>query len=172
MQPVPFPVSRLALPQSRPKLEVSGMRVCHQGFVLDDEIERFDFERCHGWLGGSYWSPGITRPEVERGFRKSSLVAGAYRDGTQVGCLRLVSDFTRFAYVMDVFVDSAWRGRRLGVALVRFVVEHPELALVFKWTLATADAHGVYRHVGFHELTAPERWMSLERKRAWLPSTT
>lgn len=145
------------------------MRLCHAGFVISDALERFDFERCHGWLTASYWSPGITRREVERGFRQSSLVAGAYRDGTQVGCLRLVTDFTRFAYVMDVFVDPAERGRGLGVALVRFVLAHPELELVFKWTLATADAHGVYQNAGFHALVAPERWMSLERPRAWLP---
>jgi GNAT superfamily N-acetyltransferase len=145
------------------------MRLAHHDYVLDDDLARFDFERCHRWLSGSYWSPGITRREVERGFRKSSLVAGAYRDGAQVGCLRLVSDFTRFAYLMDVFVESESRGRGLAVALVRFVTSHPELSLVYKWTLATADAHGVYRHAGFHELPAPERWMSLELERAWLP---
>jgi GNAT superfamily N-acetyltransferase len=145
------------------------MRLCHAGFVIADGLERFDFGRCHAWLSASYWSPGITRSEVERGFRRSSLVAGAYRDGTQVGCLRLVTDFTRFAYLMDVFVDPAWRARRLGGALVRFALGHPELSLVYKWTLATADAHEVYRRAGFHELTAPERWMSFERSRDWLP---
>ena len=145
------------------------MRRCHRGFVIDEAAERFDFARCHAWLTQSYWSPGIPRSEVERAFRRSSLVAGAYRDGEQVGCLRLVTDFTRFAYVMDVFVEPEARGQRLGVALVRFALEHPELSLVFKWTLATADAHGVYAHAGFHALTAPERWMSFERPRAWLP---
>lgn len=144
------------------------MRLCHRGFVIADGVQRFDFERCHGWLRESYWSPDITRAEVERGFRRSSFVAGAYHGGTQVGCLRLVTDFTRFAYVMDVFVTPECRGRGLGGALVRFALTHPELSLVYKWTLATADAHAVYRRAGFHELTAPERWMSLERRRAWL----
>jgi len=143
------------------------MRLCHAGFVLDDSLDRFDFERCHAWLTQSYWSPGITRAEVERGFRRSSFVTGAYRDGEQVGCLRLVTDFTRFAYFMDVYVSEALRGRGLGRALVRFALEHPELSLVYKWTLATADAHGVYRGVGFHELPEPDRWMALARSRAW-----
>lgn len=148
------------------------MQIAHQGFTIDDDLRRFDFGRVHGWLRGSYWSPGITRAEVERGFQKSSLVAGAYRDGTQVGCARVVSDFTRFAYVLDVFVEPEARGQRLGVTLVRFFLEHPELSLVFKWALATLDAHGVYRHAGFHALTGAERWMSLEKKRDWLPDTT
>jgi GNAT superfamily N-acetyltransferase len=145
------------------------MRRCHQGFVLDDDIGRFEFARCHGWLTEAYWSPGITRTEVERGFRRSSFVAGVYGDGQQVGCARLVTDFTRFAYFMDVFVAPEWRGKGLGRALVGFALEHPDLALVSKWTLATADAHGVYRGVGFDELPEPSRWMALGRRRDWLP---
>ncbi len=145
------------------------MRLCHSGFVLDDAIDRFDFARCHAWLHTAYWSPGITRVEVERAFRRSSFVAGAYRDGEQVSCLRLVTDFTRFAYFMDVFVMPELRGQGLGRRLVSFALEHPDLALVYKWTLATADAHGVYRGVGFRDLSEPSRWMSLERRRGWLP---
>jgi hypothetical protein len=37
------------------------MRLLHQGIVLDDRLARFDFERVHGWLTTSYWSPGIGR---------------------------------------------------------------------------------------------------------------
>jgi GNAT superfamily N-acetyltransferase len=148
------------------------MRLCHLGFVLDDDVERFDFSRCHGWLRAAYWSPGIPRVEVERAFRRSSFVAGLYWNGEQVGCLRLVTDFTRFAYFMDVFVVPELRGQGLGRRLVSFALEHPDLSLVYKWTLATADAHGVYRGVGFHDLVEPSRWMSLERRRDWLPDST
>lgn len=144
------------------------MRLLHQGIVIDDRLERFDFERVHGWLTASYWSPGIPRSEVERGFRHSSFTAGAYTSSGQVGCLRLVSDFTRFAYLMDVYVESALRGRGVGRALVRFALAHPSLSRVYKWTLATADAHGVYAGAGFHALPEPQRWMSLERRPAWM----
>ena len=137
-------------------------------FLLDDALERMDFEVCHRWLTTAYWSSGITRIEVERGFKNSTLVAGAYRDDAQVGCLRVVSDRTRFAYLMDVFVDPEFRSRGLGTALVRFALGHPELAPVYKWLLGTHDAHEVYRRVGFGDLARPERWMSLERPRPWL----
>jgi len=144
------------------------MRLCHHGVVIDDRLDRFDFARVHAWLSASYWSPGIPLSEVDHGFRNSSFVAGAYLDSTQIGCLRLVTDFTRFAYLMDVYVSEPARGRGVGQALVRFALEHPKLSRVYKWTLATADAHGVYERVGFHALPLPQRWMSLERRPAWL----
>lgn len=136
--------------------------------ALDDDLQRFDFERCHAWLTSAYWSPGITRAEVERGFRHSTLVVGAYSGPRQDGCLRVVSDLTRFAYVMDVFVEPSQRGRGLGGALVRFALEHPSLSLVQGWMLATNDAHGLYRKLGFTELSHAERWMRLRREREWL----
>ena len=144
------------------------MRAPHHDYELDDALQRFDFARCHAWLSGAYWSLGISRADVEHGFRHSSLVVGAYREGEQLGCLRVISDRTRFAYLSDVFVDPSARGLGLGRTMVRFALEHPELALVYRWLLATDDAHGVYRALGFGELEHPDTWLTLRRQRAWL----
>ncbi|HWO12263.1 MAG TPA: GNAT family N-acetyltransferase [Polyangiaceae bacterium] len=144
------------------------MQASHQDQELDDGLDRFDFGRCHTWLTAAYWSVGISRAEVERGFRNSTLVVGTYQGGEQTGCLRVISDRTRFAYFMDVFVDPAARGRGLGRAMVRFALEHPDLAPVYRWLLATHDAHGVYRALGFIELEHPEYLLGLDRPRAWL----
>ena len=129
-------------------------------WVLSDDRSRVDWARVTGWLAGSYWCPGIPRAAVERAARHSSLVAGAYAaDGAQVGHLRVVSDCTRFANIMDVFVAEPVRGRGLGPALVRFALEHPAHRAIARWQLGTRDAHGVYAHEGFRPLGAPERWM-------------
>ena len=69
---------------------------------------------------------------------------------------------------MDVFVDPSARGNGLGRAMVRFALEHPDLALVYRWVLATNDAHDVYRALGFGEIDHPERWLTLGRPRQWL----
>jgi ribosomal protein S18 acetylase RimI-like enzyme len=145
------------------------MRVRHGEYWLDDSFDGFQLDVCQRWLAGSYWSPGITLADVEHGFRNSTLVVGAYAGSEQVGCARVVSDRTRFAFIMDVIVDDAHRRRGLGRAMVRFLLEHPELSLVYRVALVTNDAHGVYAGVGFGPLARPERWMTLERKREWLP---
>ena len=131
----------------------------HGEYEIDDSRERLDFQTVHRWLTGTYWSPGISREMVERGARHSALVVGVYREGEQVGYVRIVSDTTRFAYVCDVFVDEAHRGKGIASAMVRFALDYPDFETVSRWLLATRDAHAVYRSVGFTELAEPTRWM-------------
>lgn len=137
------------------------MLAAHESFEIDDDLARVDFERVHRWLAGSYWSSGIARETVERAAQNSSLVVGAYADGNQVGCLRVVSDRTTFAWLCDVFVDESHRGLGIGTAMVRFALNHPEHLGLRRWLLATRDAHGVYRSVGFEPIPNPEMWMIL-----------
>ncbi|MDB6036651.1 MAG: acetyltransferase [Verrucomicrobiales bacterium] len=127
-------------------------------YQIDEDIARIDFARVHSWLTTSYWSPGISREWVERAARHSALVLGVYSAQGQVGYLRVVSDRARLAYLCDVWIDSEHRGKGLGRLIVRYALEHPELARV-KWILATADAHGVYANLGFKPLSEPQRWM-------------
>ena len=131
----------------------------HGIYQIDDERQRVDFPTVRGWLATTYWSPGTTQADVERGAKYSSLVVGAYLAGKQVGYLRVVSDRYRFAYIADVIVDPAHRGRGIGRAMVKFSLEHPDHRGLHTWVLATHDAHGVYRSLGFEPLTEPDRWM-------------
>jgi GNAT superfamily N-acetyltransferase len=70
----------------------------------------------------------------------------------------VVSDGARFAYLGDVFVLEAARGRGLGTWLVECVLAAPALSDVEGWLLGTRDAHRLYERFGF-ELAAPSRYM-------------
>jgi len=134
-----------------------------EGYVLEEGLSRIDWSRVHAWLTASYWSPGITREQVERAARYSALVLAAFSGQEQVGYLRVVSDKTRFAYICDVWVVAAHRRRGLARAMVRYAMEHADFSTV-GWLLATADAHGVYATLGFAPLKDPERWMGYKAK--------
>jgi ribosomal protein S18 acetylase RimI-like enzyme len=144
----------------------------HRAWVLSDDHRRIDFARVTEWLQGSYWCPGIPRAAVEQAARHSSLVVGAYDSpsGQQVGFLRVVSDCTRFAYLMDVYVASELRGCGLGRAMVRFALNHPPHRDVARWMLGTRDAHGVYAREGFEPLAEPDRLMQRNRPAPWEPA--
>jgi ribosomal protein S18 acetylase RimI-like enzyme len=127
---------------------------------ISADQNRLRMDDIQGMLSKTYWSPGITKNEIAKGIRNSALVVGAYdAGGRQVGFCRVISDKTRFAYLLDVIVAEDCRHRGIGQEMVRFAMAHPELSDVYQWLLKTSDAHGVYGKCGFAPLEDPERWM-------------
>ncbi|MBN8819043.1 MAG: GNAT family N-acetyltransferase [Sphingomonas sp.] len=129
---------------------------------LSDDKARLDVARIHGWLAGSYWSPGIARALVERAIAGSHCL-GAYQatdDGAvQIGFARMITDHATFAWLADVWVDEAARGQGLGRRMVGWFLDHPDFQGLRRIGLTTADAHGVYAALGFAPLARPERYM-------------
>ena len=68
--------------------------------------------------------------------------------GSQVGYARALSDGVSDAYLADVIVDPAHRGRGVGKLLIKTMVDDGPGA-EFRWTLFTDDAHGLYAGFGF-----------------------
>ena len=119
------------------------------GLELDDDPARVDLDEVHRYLSNeSYWANGRSRETVERLIRGASRVVGLYDGEQQVGFTRTVSDGVAFAYLADVYVLSAYRGRAFGVELVRETVERGPYAGL-KWLLHTSDAHTLYEKLGF-----------------------
>jgi GNAT superfamily N-acetyltransferase len=135
-------------------------------YLISDSIDRIDFERVTRLLKDAFWSKDIGEAEVRKGAANSALVVAAHHaaDGL-AGYLRVISDKTRFAYILDVYVDEAHRGRGLARSMVRFALDHPEMTDVYQWILITRDAHDVYRAAGFEPLWEPGRWMSIWKPR-------
>ena len=132
---------------------------------ISDQPGRLDLDMVHRYLSEeSYWAEGISRELVRRSMAHS-LCFGVYArtagggETRQVGFARVVSDRATFAYLADVFILPAHRGRGLSKQLVAAVSAHPELQGLRRWMLATADAHGLYRQHGFTPLAEPERFM-------------
>lgn len=128
-------------------------------YLASADPARLDLDVVHGYLRRSYWSPEIPRETVRRA-AGHSLVFGIFHDTAgQVAYARVVSDRATFAYLCDVFVLEEHRGAGLGEWLVDFLQRHPELQGLRRWMLATRDAHGLYRKLGWTELGDPTRFM-------------
>jgi N-acetylglutamate synthase-like GNAT family acetyltransferase len=128
-------------------------------YTISTDPARLDLEVIHDFLANrSYWAKGIPRPLVKKAI-EHSLCFGLYHQGRQIGFARVLTDYARFAYLMDVFVLEEFRGKGLGKWLMECVFGHPELQGVRRWMLATWDAHSLYAKYGFTPLDRPDRLM-------------
>jgi GNAT superfamily N-acetyltransferase len=119
------------------------------GIELDDDAGRVDVDAVHDFLANhSYWARGRPRDTVERLVREAQRVVGLYDGERQIGFARAFTDGASLVYLADVYVLPEFRGRGLGVELVREMVENGPLRGV-RWILHTRDAHDLYRKVGF-----------------------
>lgn len=126
-----------------------------------------DLDLIHAELARCYWCEGIPRATVERAMR-GSLNFLLREDGALVGYARVISDRATFAYLCDVFVQEACRGRGLGDWLISQVLAHPELQGLRRFSLFTRDAHALYARHGFTPLAAPDRGMEIVRPGLYL----
>jgi ribosomal protein S18 acetylase RimI-like enzyme len=126
-------------------------RELDNGLVLDDDPTRVDIEAVHDFLANeSYWATGRPRELVERLIREADRVVGLYDGDRQIGFARAFTDGAALVYLADVYVLPEYRGRGLGVELVREMVENGPYATL-RWSLHTKDAHRLYRRFGFGE---------------------
>ena len=129
------------------------------GFTISTDPAHLDLDVVWRYLHDeSYWATGVPRELVARSIAASlsfGLFAGeAGRGGTQIGFSRVVSDFATFAWLCDVFVLPAYRGRGLATWLIGTVVAHPDLQVQRGFVLATRDAHRLYAKFGWEPVEA------------------
>lgn len=119
------------------------MRVA--GYNISTERNKLDRDVIHEFLSEkSYWCPGIPRSIVDKSI-KNSLCSDIYHEKNQVAFARVVSDFSTFALIADVFVLKNHRSKGLSKWLMLAVMEHPDLQNLRRLLLLTSDAHSLYR---------------------------
>lgn len=126
---------------------------------ISTDRDELDVAIVHEFLSQqSTWARGISRELVEKSIR-NSLCFGGFLDRSQVAFARVISDYTTFANLVDVFVLRGYRGRGYSKQLMSSVLAHPQLQGLRRFTLHTADAHGLYRQFGFDVALKPETYM-------------
>lgn len=106
-------------------------------------------------LQGLYWTQALTHEALARAQRGSTAWVGAFADGQLIGTARAMSDGARLAWIYDVVIAAPWRGRGVGEALVRLLLDHPAVRGVGKVLLGTRDAMAFYARFGFEEVASP-----------------
>jgi GNAT superfamily N-acetyltransferase len=138
------------------------IRSREDGYELSTDTDRLDVVLVHRWLStDAFWALGRSRETVERSVRGSLNFAIYDAAGTQVAYARVVTDWATFAWLCDVYVAPAHRGKGLGTWMAGAVRDHLAPYELKRVLLSTLDAHEVYSKVGFTPLPNPENLMVL-----------
>ncbi|MBY2915366.1 GNAT family N-acetyltransferase [Rhizobium leguminosarum] len=129
-------------------------------YTVSTERARIDIRQLwQHYRDEAYWAKDLEYARLKAAIG-GSLPIGVYdTSGAVAGFCRVVTDGATFAYMRDVLILEAHRGRGLGSALSKRALRHPDLARVNYWLLRTVDAHGVYAKLGFTPLPDAQTFM-------------
>jgi GNAT superfamily N-acetyltransferase len=133
-----------------------------QHITISTDKSKLQVSYIHAFLAHeSYWSKNIPIELVIRSI-DGSICFGVYDGNRQIGFARVITDHATFAYLADVFIDKAYRGKRISKQLMSYIMDYEPLKGIRSFMLATLDAHSLYEQFGFQPLKEPARYMSIK----------
>jgi nitroimidazol reductase NimA-like FMN-containing flavoprotein (pyridoxamine 5'-phosphate oxidase superfamily)/ribosomal protein S18 acetylase RimI-like enzyme len=120
------------------------------GTTLHVALADGDAEAAAALLAGTYWNDE-TEPAVIASAQEGSTAWVGAKDehGTLCASARALSDGAKHAWIYDVIVREDLRGRGVGDAVVRLLLEHPGVRRAANVHLGTRDAMAFYGAMGF-----------------------
>lgn len=140
-------------------------------YTVSTDRSRIDVESVHAFLTSTYWSPGIPEETVRRAIA-GSICFGIYHGDAQVGFARVITDRATYAYLSDVYVVEAHRGRGLSKWMMTVIMAHPDLQGLRRFALSTRDARGLYEQFGFQLVANPQLQMEILRRDIYLRASS
>lgn len=127
-------------------------------YLISTDPSKIQLNVVHEFLANSYWAKNIPIDLVKKSLDNSLCFTLLKRD-RQIGFARLVTDYSTFAYLADVFVLDEFRDIGLSKWIMEIIMNFPEVQGLRTWILKTWDAHGLYEKYGFSSSKFPERVM-------------
>lgn len=127
----------------------------NSNYTISTNKKKLDVDLISRFLKNSYWSKGIPVEVVKKSI-ENSLCFGVYQCAKQVGFARVITDYSTFAYIADVFIVGEHRKRGLSKQMMTAILNHPDLQGLKRWLLSTKDAHGLYEKFGFKKPQHPD----------------
>ena len=133
-------------------------------YHISTDKSKLDKELIYNFLtNDSYWAKGRSKETVYKSI-ENSLCFGLYLNDKQVGFARVVTDYSTFAWILDVFILNEFRKKGLGKRLMNEIMNHNQLQNLQRWGLNTFDAQSLYEKYGFRIIERPEIYMEITSK--------
>lgn len=129
-------------------------------FYVSTDKSKLDIDLIVDFLNNkSYWAKNRSKATIEKSIMNSVCFGAFDQENRQVGFARVITDFSVFAWILDVFILQEYQSKGLGKFLIQEIMSHPDLIAIKRWGLGTNDAHGLYEKFGFKSLSNPEYMM-------------
>lgn len=102
-------------------------------------------------LRDQYWNGPYDHGQLVRAVREADAWIGARIDGRLVGTAAATSNGAKQAHIYDVAVQTEFRGKGLGKAMMKVLLDHAQVRGARTVSLRTLDAQSFYRDLGFEE---------------------
>ena len=117
-------------------------------YQVSTDKEKLDIQAIHQYLTRSTWAKGIDLDTVSASI-ENSLNFGVYRNELQIGFARLITDYSTFAYLCDVYVLEEYQGDGLGRWVMECIHNHPLFEQLRRIVLFTTTAPWLYEKFGY-----------------------
>ncbi|WP_387692878.1 GNAT family N-acetyltransferase [Photorhabdus sp. RM71S] len=118
------------------------------GYIISTDKHELDINLIHQFLEKTSWAEGIDKETVNLSI-ENSLNFGLYKDSQQIGFARIVTDFTTFGYLCDVFILEDYQGLGLARWMMECCLDHPQIIKLRRIMLVTTTAPWLYEKTGY-----------------------
>ncbi|EIC84853.1 GNAT family N-acetyltransferase [Serratia sp. M24T3] len=117
-------------------------------FLVSTDREKLDVPAIYQYLTRSTWAKGIDLDIVSASI-DNTLSFGVYQNESQIGFARLITDYSTFAYLCDVYILEEFQGEGLGRWLIECIHKHPVFVKLRRIMLFTTTAPWLYEKLGY-----------------------
>ena len=119
-----------------------------KNIIFSKDKKDIDLEKLVKYISKeSYWGKNRDVEIIVKSI-ENSLCYSVLLDGEFVGFARVITDYSTFKYLCDVFILPEHQGKGMGKELLQFIMDDPEIK-DGPYLLLTKDAHGFYSKFGF-----------------------
>lgn len=118
--------------------------------IVTKDKNRIDRELVIQYLNNeSYWARERSTDLIHKSI-ENSLCFSLLKEDEFIGFCRVVTDFSTFSYICDLFILSKYQNQKMGSFFLESIIKDEEIKDT-TFVLFTQTAHKFYEKFGFHQ---------------------
>ena len=119
-----------------------------ENIIISKDKKDIDLKKLVKYISKeAYWGKNTDRDVIVKSI-ENSLCYSVLLNNEFIGFARIITDYSTFKYLCDVFILPDYQGKGIGEKLLQFIIDDPEIKNG-ACLLLTKDGHGFYSKFGF-----------------------